>query len=500
VPDSPPVLPTIAVVGMSLEASVYSPARTRIDDFVCRTGDEIVQTCPYLAPGSPVGDSAHWLPLVHYRSIPGGAVPAEDFGAMCDRILTALAQAQRDHGPLDGVLLDLHGAMSVVGVDDPEGRLAASVRGLVGRDTLISTGMDLHGNVSWQLARSIDLLTCYRMAPHEDALDTKERAARNLVARLALPPQHRRPVKAWVPVPILLPGEMTSTRIEPAKSLYANVAEIEAMEQVVDAAIWIGYPWADEPRNHAVIMVLADAEQVAAEQAERLARAVWEVRAEFSFVAPSGTLEECLHDAFTSRKTPYFISDSGDNPTAGGAGDVSWTLARLLQRPEFAHDSTGIYASIPDPAAVAACVQAGVGASVDLKVGALVDDTPAPPATLRGTVERIVTGDQVAQIEVVVASGNLRVILTEHRKPYHLESDFTRLGLDPRTTDVTIIKIGYLEPELFAMANGWMLALTPGGVDQDLSRLGHHRVDRPIFPLDPEMADPDLSARLVPAP
>ncbi|MGI8769052.1 MAG: MlrC C-terminal domain-containing protein, partial [Propionibacteriaceae bacterium] len=84
--------------------------------------------------------------------------------------------------------------------------------------------------------------------------------------------------------------------------------------------------------------------------------------------------------------------------------------------------------------------------------------------------------------------------------PYHLESDFTRLGLDPRTTDVTIIKIGYLEPELFAMANGWMLALTPGGVDQDLSRLGHHRVDRPIFPLDPEMADPDLSARLVPAP
>jgi microcystin degradation protein MlrC len=62
-----------------------------------------------------------------------------------------------------------------------------------------------------------------------------------------------------------------------------------------------------------------------------------------------------------------------------------------------------------------------------------------------------------------------------------------------------IVKIGYLEPELYAMAAGWKMALTPGGVDQDLVRLGHKRIRRPMFPFDPDMTDPDLTARIIPA-
>ena len=66
--------------------------------------------------------------------------------------------------------------------------------------------------------------------------------------------------KAWIPVPILLPGEKTSTRIEPGKSLYAKVKPMTEKKGVIDAAIWIGYAWADEPRNHAVVMVTGDDE------------------------------------------------------------------------------------------------------------------------------------------------------------------------------------------------------------------------------------------------
>ncbi|NED81369.1 microcystin degradation protein MlrC, partial [Streptomyces sp. SID11233] len=73
------------------------------------------------------------------------------------------------------------------------------------------------------------------------------------------------------------------------------------------------------------------------------------------------------------------------------------------------------------------------------------------------------------------------------------------LSLDPRSADIVIVKIGYLEPELFDMSNGWKMALTPGGVDQDLVRLGHHRISRPMFPFDRDMADPDLTARIIPA-
>ena len=100
--------------------------------------------------------------------------------------------------------------------------------------------------------------------------------------------------------------------------------------------------------------------------------------------------------------------------------------------------------------------------------------------------------------EVVVAVGSVNIIVTKKRKPYHKEIDFTRLGLKPRESDIVVVKIGYLEPELYAMQKGWMLALTPGGVDQKLERLDYKRIKRPMFPKDKDMADPDLSAKLIP--
>ena len=136
-------------------------------------------------------------------------------------------------------------------------------------------------------------------------------------------------------MPILLPGEKTSTRIEPAKSVYAAVAPAAAEPGVIDAAIWVGYAWADEPRNPAVVMVTGDDKETVTKTAERLARGFWDARAGFKFVSPTGTLAECLDKAIASTQHPFFISDSGDNPTAGGAGDVTWTMHEILKRPEF---------------------------------------------------------------------------------------------------------------------------------------------------------------------
>ena len=90
------------------------------------------------------------------------------------------------------------------------------------------------------------------------------------------------------------------------------------------------------------------------------------------------------------------------------------------------------------------------------------------------------------------------MIITRNRKPYHQMIDFERNGLDAPGADIVIVKIGYLEPELYAIAADWMLALTPGSVDQDLLRLGHQRISRPMFPFDTDISDPDLSVRIVP--
>ena len=94
--------------------------------------------------------------------------------------------------------------------------------------------------------------------------------------------------------------------------------------------------------------------------------------------------------------------------------------------------------------------------------------------------------------------GSLSVIVTKKRKPYHHVSDFTDLGLNPEMADILVVKIGYLVPELYDIRADWIMALTPGGVDQDLERLPYKRIKRPMFPLDTTMEKPDLSARLIP--
>ena len=179
--------------------------------------------------------------------------------------------------PYDGLFFDIHGAMSVQGLDDPEGDFITRIRKVIGNKTFISTSMDLHGNVSKILAENTDLITCYRMAPHEDAIESKRRAVENLINRIKNG-KGKPKYKAWVPVPILLPGEKTSTRVEPAKSLYSKIKPLTKQEGVIDAAIWVGYPWADEPRNHGVVMATGDNEKQVKNVAETLAENFCPVR------------------------------------------------------------------------------------------------------------------------------------------------------------------------------------------------------------------------------
>lgn len=489
-------LPRIAIAGIAIESSTFSPAVTHEEAFKARYGDEVFSYYPFMDEGDDLRERAQWFPTLRGHSIPGGIVTREAYESLVTKTLERL----EENLPYDGLFFDIHGAMSVQGLDDPEGDFIKRVREVVGTETLISTSMDLHGNVSWELASHSDLITCYRMAPHEDALETKERAVRNLLTRLESG-EGKPEYKAWVPVPILLPGEKTSTRVDPAKSLYAKVDPVTEQEGVIDAAIWVGYPWADEPRNHAVVMVTGDNQEAVTSSAEMLAQSFWDVRNEFEFIAPTASLEESLDMAVESDVQPFIISDMGDNPTAGGAGDVTWTIRQILERPEFQTEDgpSLIYASIPGPDFVEAAVEAGVGGTVSEYAGAQVDDRYSPPILLEGEVTAIEHGDEDAETEVVVKIGSANVIVTKKRKPYHHESDFTNLGLNPRETDIVVVKIGYLVPELYNMRADWIMALTPGGVDQDLERLEYERIQRPMFPFDEFEEEPDLSARFIPA-
>lgn len=488
--------PRIAICGLAIESSTFSPAQTDEAAFHASYGASILENYPFFSGSNSLRDRATWFGALQGHALPGGAVTRQAYESLMGKTLDSL----KKHLPLDGLFFDIHGAMSVVGMKDAEGDMIARIRKVVGPKTLISTSMDLHGNVSWRLAAISDLITCYRMAPHEDEMDTKQRAVENLLARLESG-KGRPKYKAYISVPVLLPGEKTSTRIEPAKSIYAAIPGITAKPGVIDAAIWIGYAWADEPRNHAAVMVTGDDEAAVKAGAEKLAASFWAARKDFVFVAPTFPYEKAMDSAIHSSRHPFFLSDMGDNPTAGGAGDVSWTLTQILHRKEFqkADGPSLIYASIPGPELVAQAVKAGVGGKVDGTAGAAVDHRYAPPARIKGVVTAIRHGDKDAETEVVIKTGSVSVIVTKKRKPYHYEADFTRLNLEPRKADIVVVKIGYLQPELYDMRADWVMALTPGGVDQDLERLPYKGIQRPMYPVDKDMKDPDLMVKWVPA-
>lgn len=474
--------PRVAIAGVAIESSAYSPHRATERDFHRVEGDDLLHRYAALRSDGALHDRAEWIGVFYARSIPGGRVVADVYEQFARRIVDGIGAAHTV-APLDGVYLDLHGAMSVDGMDDAEGDLVARIRATVGPDVLISASMDLHGNVSRALVSATDLLTCFRMAPHEDAWESRERAIRNLLRHLD---SGVRPVSAWVRVPILLPGEKTSTRVEPARSLYGRLDAVETTRGVTDASIWIGYAWADEPRCHATVIVVGDDDIVVRREAEELAAAFWAVKDDFAFVGPTGTLEDGVRSGLASREKPYIVSDSGDNPGAGGTGDVTWALHRLIEMPEVVEqDERVVYcASVFDAPAIEKLSHVTIGDSVSVTVGARVDARVSPPVLLEGVLESFWDGDPHASRIAVLRIGGLRAIITEYRKAFHAASDFSAIGLDPLVADVIVTKIGYLEPELHAIATGWTLALTPGPVDQDLGRLGHTRIDRPMFPFD----------------
>ena len=487
--------PRIGIAGIAIECSTFSPARTTEDMFRVSKKEDVYKLYPFLAQDSILRQSADWFPAMMASATPGGVVTREAYNSLVGQILEQL----KVNLPYDGLYLDIHGAMSVEGMDDPEGDFLKQVRDLVGNETMISTSMDPHGCVTQDLLGKVDIITSYRQSPHEDRIITKRRAISNLVDRLEN--GKGKPLyKAWVYIPILLPGEKTSTRVEPGKSLCARLQPITEQEGVTDASIWISYAWADAPRNHAAVVVVGDDQKAVGESAESIAKDFWNARSRFEFVAPTATLEECLADALKNTdKYPYFISDMGDNPTAGGAGDVTWTLDKLLKRKEFAKEGKGtvlVYASIPGPELVEKAIAAGVGKKVSGVAGAMVDDRYSGPVKVEGKVEGIKVYDN--NKAVVIRDGNIKVIVTEKRLPFHYERSFTDLGIDVKNSDIVVVKLGYLTEELYAMRNGWMMAHTRGGVDQELVKLPYKRINRPMYPLDPDMAEPALKAVFVP--
>jgi microcystin degradation protein MlrC len=452
-----------------------------LEGFSIARGENLLPRYPFLSKYA----EATFVPIVQASAIPGGPVEASAYAEIKAEFLDQL----RTGDPWDGVYLDMHGAMNVLGMDDAEGDWISAVRQVVGKDCLISASYDLHGNVSRRIVDNLDLLTAFRTAPHVDYEETRERAVSLLLHCLR---NSIRPRMTFIPVPVVLPGERTSTEWEPGASLYARIPEIARMDGILDASILVGYVWADEPRSTASIVVIGTDAQAVNTQAIRLAQAYWDARRDFEFGVPVGSVDECIQRALAAPESCVFISDSGDNPTAGGVGDVPYFLERLIA----ADVPSAVYASIPDPQAIDVCRAAGVGAEVELSLGGKLDPVHGKRLAVRGRVLRLETIDRVGHFRkvedqinkhAVIQVGGVKVILTQHRTPFHYIANFQRLGIEPLEHKIVVVKVGYLVPDLKQAAPKAVLALSPGAVDQAIMRLPYKRIGRPIYPLDADM-------------
>lgn len=468
----------IAIGGIATENSTFSVWQTRLEDFTIVRAAAMLSRYPTLDQY----EDMTFTPIVRAAALPGGPVDPTAY----DQIKAELINGLREGAPWDGVYLDMHGAMNVFGREDAEGDWMESVRQAVGPDCIISASYDLHGNVSERVFDNLDLLTAFRTAPHLDYQETMDRAIDMLVTALR---SGTRPAKRRFAVPIALPGEKTSTEWEPGASLYKELDTTLAVDGVLDASILIGYAWADEPRASGVVTVYGTDQAAVDAEAVRLAQAFWDVRAEFQFGVPVGTSDEVIQMALNAPEDCVFISDSGDNPTAGGVGDVTYTLGRLIALDV----PSAVYASIPDADAVAECFNAGIGETVSLSIGGKWDTAYSEPLAISGEIIRLETfpwkstESGLDNRQAVVQVGGVKVILTERRTPFHYIKQFQQLGIAPLEHKLVVIKIGYLVPDLKQAAPNSMLALSPGAVNQALEQLPYKRIQRPIYPLDPDM-------------
>lgn len=464
----------IAIGGLHVENGNFSPLPTTLDDFEIYQGTDLLESGRY--PFLHEFD-AEFLPTLIGRTWPGGEIEPAAYKKLKEELLSALRQTL----PLDGVYLDLHGAMKVAGMEDAEADLASAIRKVVGPETLISASMDLHGNITEAYTNQIDMLTAYRTAPHADTEETRQRAIQILIDALS---SGNRPHIVSMPIPIILPGEMTRTDVEPGRSLWSTLSSKSQQPGIVDASLFVGFCWVDEPRAHAAAVVSGtDSERMWA-TAEELAQAYWDSRFDFGYGTPIGSIDETIDMALAASESTVFISDAGDNPTAGAPGDLPIFAERLITR----QVASAVIAAIPDRESLELCWAAGVGNPITLNLGGKLDPNHGGSVKISGSVAGLFPDVDVAGRQAILETNGTTVIITERRKPFTQVADFELVGIDPLAFKIVVVKLGYLFPDLIRIAPKALMALSPGASDLDLARLGHQQVERPIYPLDPEMA------------
>lgn len=476
----------VALAGFLHETNTFAPSRATFANFeqgggylpICR-GDEIfarargvnLSVSGVMAHGEANG----WemVPTVWTGAIPSAHVGRDAFERIAGEIVERIASA----GPLDGVYLDLHGAMVCEHLDDGEGELIARVRAVVGAGVPIAVSLDLHGNVTPQMVEEADVLVAFRTYPHVDMAETGRRTAVQLDALMA---RGKPFAKAFHRLPFLIPIPWQCTGLEPAQTIYREVAALEGGD-VASTSLLMGFPAADF-EGCAPVALAYGATQ---EAADRAAGSIFDrmTASESAFAgraySPDEGVREAMRIAQTARR-PVVIADTQDNPGAGGDSDTTGMLRALLANGAN-RAAIGI---IVDPEAAQKAHEAGEGADVALALGGKSGVAGDTPFEGRFRVQKLSNGDvhatgpyyggthlNLGPSACLVIDG-VSIAVATHKAQMADQAMYRFVGIEPREQAILVNKSSvHFRADFEPIAETILVCTAPGPMPLDPAAL-----------------------------
>ncbi len=491
----------IAIGGFQHETNTFAPMPATYQDFVQPGG------WPALARGEAMFEAlagvnlpasgfietakrkGHELvPLLWCSAIPSGPVTEDAY----ERIAGELAERLRAARSVDGLYLDLHGAMVAAHLDDGEGELLRRLRRLVGQSLPIVASLDLHANVSRAMVEESTALVAYRTYPHVDMAETGQRAALLLERVLRGGPL----AKALRRASFLIPLTWQCTMVDPAALIFRELARNEQGE-VVSLSFTPGFPAADVPDCGPAALAYAESSPAADRAADRLAGAIGEAEPDFAgqIYGPDEAVREAKRLAASGGR-PVILADTQDNPGAGANSDTVGLIEALLRH--RAEDA--VVGLLYDPATAAAAHAAGEGAELEIAIGEISGLPGHRPLAGRFRVERLGDGRFTAtgpfyagnRMELgpmaLLAISGVRILVSSRKQQAADQAMFRHLSIEPAAQKILALKSSVHFRADFQSIAGAILIVASDGPNPVDHRMLTYRKLRPgirLMPMDP---------------
>jgi microcystin degradation protein MlrC len=381
-------------------------------------------------------------------------------------ILEDLAAAM----PIDAVQLYLHGAMVAQDYDDCEGDLISEVRKRVGPNVPIGVELDLHCHFTEQMRRSADIIIGYKEYPHTDSLERLRELYQLTMQQVA---GTITPVTAVFDCRMI--GLWHTTR-EPMKSFVSRMQAHEGKDGILSVSLGHGFPWGDVAETGARLWVIADKNpEKAAALAQQLGQEFWALREQTS--QPPVSIETAIARTQAHSSGPVVMADVGDNAGGGAMSDSNFILRALLDA-GVGNFAIGCYW---DLGAVALCRNAGVGATLDLRIGGKCGPLSGDPIDLRVTVRAIVEQHTQFGMNIrwplgigvwVQADKDIDIVLITQRAQAFALDAFEGLGIRLREKKLVVVKSSQHFHTAYApIATDVIYVGAPGSTAQDFTTI-----------------------------